>query len=119
MTPADESLEGTVNELFRRMLFLPEQASTVARDVDFLHYIIITTTMVAATLIFGTAAYFLIRYRRRSETEVTRNVQGTLGWEVLFVGLPLTTFLMATYFRAVPREWPTTAVQLVSFTPGS
>jgi len=94
MTPADESLGGTVNELFRRMLFLPEQASTVARDVDFLHYLIITTTMVMATLIFGTAAYFLIRFRRRSETEVTRKVEGTLGWEVLFVGLPLTTFLV-------------------------
>ncbi|WP_375773928.1 cytochrome c oxidase subunit II [Archangium gephyra] len=83
-----------MNELFRRMLFLPEQASTVAKDVDFLHYVIITTAMVVATLIFGVTAYFLIRYRRRSETEVTRNVQTTLGWEVLFVGLPLTTFLV-------------------------
>lgn len=57
-------------------------------------YVIITTTMVAATLIFSVTAYFLIRYRRRSETAVTPKVQGTLGWEVLFVGLPLTTFLV-------------------------
>ncbi|HYO59295.1 cytochrome c oxidase subunit II [Archangium sp.] len=83
-----------MNELFRRILFLPEQASTISTDVDFLHYVIITTTMGVATLIFGTAAYFLIRFRRRSETDVTPKVVGTLGWEVLFVGLPLTTFLV-------------------------
>ncbi|WNG52032.1 cytochrome c oxidase subunit II [Archangium minus] len=83
-----------MNELFRKLLFLPEQASTIAKDVDHLHYIIITTTMVAATLIFGTAAYFIIRFRRRSETEITPKVTGTFGWEALFVGLPLTTFLV-------------------------
>ncbi|WNG63225.1 cytochrome c oxidase subunit II [Archangium gephyra] len=83
-----------MNELFRRVLFLPEQASTVAKDVDHLHYVIITTAMVAATAIFATAAYFLIRFRRRSETEVTRKVEGTLFWEVLFVGVPLSTFLV-------------------------
>lgn len=101
MTPGDEAFAGTtqaepgaVNEFFRKILFLPEQASTVAKDVDSLHYVIITTTMVVATLIFSVAAYFLIRYRRRSETDVTPKVQGTLGWEVLFVGLPLTVFLV-------------------------
>ena len=31
-----------MNELFRRMLFLPEQASTFSAEVDRLHYIIIT-----------------------------------------------------------------------------
>ncbi|WP_239015301.1 cytochrome c oxidase subunit II [Archangium violaceum] len=83
-----------MNEFFRRILFLPEQASTVSKDVDHLHYVIISTTMVAATIIFALAAYFLIRYRRRSETDVTPKVQGTLGWELLFIGLPLTTFLV-------------------------
>ncbi|WPB77301.1 cytochrome c oxidase subunit II [Archangium violaceum] len=94
MTPGEDSFAGTVDELFRRVLFLPERASTVAKDVDHLHYVIITTAMVAATAIFATAAYFLIRFRRRSETEVTRKVEGTLVWEVLFVGVPLSTFLV-------------------------
>jgi cytochrome c oxidase subunit II len=85
---------GVLEEFFRTILFLPEQASTVAKDVDHLHYVIITVSMVAATLIFGTAAYFIIRYRRRSETDATPKVVGTLGWEVLFVGVPLTTFLV-------------------------
>ncbi|MFY0562267.1 cytochrome c oxidase subunit II [Archangium lansingense] len=82
-----------MNEVFRRILFLPEQASTIAKDVDSLHYVIITTAMVVATLVLGLSAYFIIRFRRRSETDVTPKIQTTLGWEVLFVGVPLTTFL--------------------------
>jgi cytochrome c oxidase subunit II len=101
MTPGDEAVGGTVdagdggalNEFFREVLFLPEQASTFARDVDHLHYVIIITSMFMATLIFGVAAVFLVRYRRRSESQTTRKVQTSLAWEVLFVGAPLTVFL--------------------------
>ncbi|ATB29790.1 cytochrome c oxidase subunit II [Melittangium boletus] len=83
----------TLNELFRRVLFLPEQASTFARDVDFLHYVIISTAMFMATLIFGLTGFFLIRYRRRSDSQTTRKVQTSLAWEVVFVGAPLSVFL--------------------------
>jgi cytochrome c oxidase subunit II len=85
---------GALNELFRKLLFLPEQASTVSKDVDFLHYIIFSTAMGVATVIFGLTAYFLIRYRRRSDTDVTPKVAGRVGWEVLFVSVPLTVFLV-------------------------
>jgi cytochrome c oxidase subunit 2 len=54
-----------VNQLLRRMLFLPPQASSVARDIDSLHYFVIITTMVGATLVTGIGAYFVIRYRAR------------------------------------------------------
>ncbi len=37
-----------MNELLRRLLFLPEQASDYARRVDHLHYFVIITTMIAA-----------------------------------------------------------------------
>ncbi|HSP79883.1 MAG TPA: cytochrome c oxidase subunit II [Myxococcaceae bacterium] len=75
------------------LLMLPEQASTLAPEVDRLHYIIITTTMVAATLIFTAALVFLIRYRRRSESYRPPRVTTTIGWEVLFIGLPLSVFV--------------------------
>ena len=60
-----------MNDLLRRMLFLPEQASRYAREVDQLHYFVIITTMIAATGVFGTALYFFVRYRRRSDSDVT------------------------------------------------
>jgi endonuclease/exonuclease/phosphatase (EEP) superfamily protein YafD len=38
------------------------------------------------------------------------------GWRVM-AGLAAAPVVVVSMFRAVPREWPTTAVQLVSFTP--
>ena len=44
-----------MNELLRRMLFLPPQGSDYARQVDSLHYFVIITTMLAAAGVFATA----------------------------------------------------------------
>lgn len=52
-----------MNELLRKILFLPEQVSTVARDIDHLHFFVIIVTMIGA---FGVAVftlYFIIKYR--------------------------------------------------------
>jgi cytochrome c oxidase subunit 2 len=59
----------TVNELLRRVLFLPPQASTMARDIDTLHYFIIITTMVGASAITLAGLLLLWRYRARGEEE--------------------------------------------------
>jgi cytochrome c oxidase subunit 2 len=83
-----------MNELFRRLLFLPEQASGYAHDVDGLHYFIITVTMIGAAGVFLAAIYFFVRYRRRSDADVTPRVTPRLIHEVLFIGVPLTLFLL-------------------------
>jgi cytochrome c oxidase subunit 2 len=83
-----------MNDLLRRLLFLPEQASQHARDVDKLHIFIITTTMIAAAGVFLTAIVFFVRYRRRSDTDVTPRVTPRLVHEVLFIGVPLAFFLL-------------------------
>jgi cytochrome c oxidase subunit II len=83
-----------MNDLLRRFLFLPEQASDYARSVDHLHYFVIITTMVAAVGVFGTVLLFFVRYRRRSETEATPHVEPTALHEILFVSVPLAFFLL-------------------------
>ncbi|HET6414459.1 MAG TPA: cytochrome c oxidase subunit II [Anaeromyxobacter sp.] len=83
-----------MNELMRRMLFLPEQASEYARSVDQLHFFVITTTMIAAAAVFGVAIYFFVRYRRRSDTEPTPRISPRPIHEVVFIGLPLSFFLL-------------------------
>ena len=83
-----------MNDLLRRLLFLPEQASAHARSVDQLHFFVIVTTMIAATGVFGTALYFFVRYRRRSEADVTPVVKPTAIHEALFIGVPLAFFLL-------------------------
>ncbi len=83
-----------MNELMRRLLFLPEQASEHARQVDALHYFVILTTMIAAAGVFATALYFFVRYRRRADTDPTPVVQPRAIHEVIFVGVPLGFFLL-------------------------
>jgi cytochrome c oxidase subunit II len=83
-----------MNELMRRLLFLPEQASEHARAVDHLHYFVITTTMIAAAGVFGTALWFFVRYRRRAGDGATPRVEPRAIHEVLFVGVPLAFFLL-------------------------
>jgi cytochrome c oxidase subunit II len=52
-----------MNELMRRLLFLPEQASTIARDVDTLHYFVIIVTMLGSLAVGIIAIYFVFKYR--------------------------------------------------------
>jgi cytochrome c oxidase subunit II len=52
-----------MNEIYRQFLFLPEQGSTFARDIDVLHYFVITGTMLGALGVAVVAAIFLFRFR--------------------------------------------------------
>jgi cytochrome c oxidase subunit 2 len=83
-----------MNEIMRRLLFLPEQASVHAKDVDSLHYFVIITTIIGATGVFLTALYFFVRYRRRTDTDATPFVEPKAIHEVLFIGGPLALFVL-------------------------
>jgi cytochrome c oxidase subunit 2 len=65
-----------LNELFRRMLFLPPQASTMAAEVDALHYFVISATMLGAFLITVVGAVFVIRYRHSPDAPLAREQRG-------------------------------------------
>jgi len=54
-----------VNELLRRVLFLPPQASTVAPEIDHLHFFVILVTMFGAAAITVISLFFVVRYRAR------------------------------------------------------
>jgi len=83
-----------MNELMRRMLFLPEQASTFALDVDRLHYFVITVTMVASLAVACVAIGFFWKYRRRRENQATPFIEPTPMFEVLAISVPLAFFLV-------------------------
>jgi cytochrome c oxidase subunit 2 len=83
-----------MNELLRRLLFLPEQASDYARRVDHLHYFVIITTMIAATGVFATALVFYIKYKRKADNEPTPRIEPRAIHEVFFIGVPLSFFLV-------------------------
>ena len=86
-----------MNEFLRRVLFLPEQASSMARQVDQLHYFVIITTLVMSTAVGLTALFFFVRFRRRSATQTTRHLQPPAWVEALFIAVPLGFFLAWVY----------------------
>jgi cytochrome c oxidase subunit II len=83
-----------MNELMRRLLFLPEQGTQYAQQVDHLHFLVITVTMLSAAGVALVALILFIRYRRRSETQTTPHVEPKAIHEVFFIAVPLGFFLL-------------------------
>ncbi|HET8936060.1 MAG TPA: cytochrome c oxidase subunit II [Polyangiales bacterium] len=52
-----------INQILRRLLLLPDQASSVAEQIDWLHYAVISITLLGATAIAVVGIVFCIRYR--------------------------------------------------------
>ena len=83
-----------MNDLLRRMLCLPEEGSTVAAGIDWLHFSIILVTMFGAGVVGLAALWFAFRYRRRPGDAPTPRMvaSGRMEWTIitalvaLFVG---------------------------------
>ena len=84
-----------MNELLRRILHLPPQSSSIAREIDTLHYSVILVTMAGVTLAAVVAAVFLLRYRRSSHVvPLTPRIGAPLWLEVLVFGGLLALFCL-------------------------
>ncbi|HVY25709.1 MAG TPA: cytochrome c oxidase subunit II [Polyangiaceae bacterium] len=118
-----------MNELLRRLLFLPPQGTSLAREVDYLHYSVVLSTMAGSAVVAATAMWFAVRYRRRSpttagESEVAEaaprlsygfELAAILGLLALFVGWWVVGFrqfvkletppLDALTIQVVAKQW--------------
>ncbi len=76
--------------------FFPEQASTIARDVDALYAYMILVSAFFSLLIAFLIIFFAIKYRRRSNSEIPRAPHGGLlleiTWSVIPLGLSMVMF---------------------------
>lgn len=72
----------SLNELYRRILMLPEQGSSIARSIDYLHYLEITVMNAVAFVIAFTALYFVVRYRRRPGSATPPRIKPRLSFEL-------------------------------------
>ncbi len=66
----------------RYILYLPDPASDQAVSIDTLHFFVIGTTMLGATLVFATALWFVFKYRRREGSNATRHIQSSTALEM-------------------------------------
>ena len=85
----------TMNELFRNLLVLPEQASTVAFGIDALHYVVIAVSLLGATGVAAAVVILLIRFRRRPGYAPPRHGRRVPVWaEVAAIAGLLAMFLV-------------------------
>lgn len=68
---------------------IPEQASSIARQVDLLFLFLLAVSAFFIGLIFLTVIVFAIKYRRRSDTDRPRPIPGSLPLEILWTVVPL------------------------------
>src|SRR5499433_1906063 len=68
--------------------FFPEQASNFAFEVDLFYLFLFALTGFFTVLIGAAALYFLIKYRRRSHTEVPEQIEGHLKLEITWTVIP-------------------------------
>ncbi|MBF5046509.1 cytochrome c oxidase subunit II [Aggregicoccus sp. 17bor-14] len=83
-----------MNELIRRLLFLPEQGSTLALRSDHLHFFILVVSFTGAFLVGAVGLVFLVRYRKREELAITPHLEAPPWLEGIFIGVPLAFFLL-------------------------
>jgi cytochrome c oxidase subunit 2 len=84
-----------LNDLARRLLNLPIQASSYAASVDHLHFFVIGATMVGSLTVFAVALYFIVRYRRRpGNMGPTPRIQANVLLEGGFISGTLGLFIL-------------------------
>lgn len=90
-----------ITNLYRKILMLPEQGSTIAPTIDYLHFLEITVMGCVAILLATTAFYFVIRYRRRPGSEPTPRISPPHSVEFgIYLGLiSLFMFFWVVGFR--------------------
>ncbi len=78
----------------------PDQASTMAPRVDHLYFYLLAVSVFFSVLIALTIVYFAIRYRRRSESELPRGIEGSLKLEIAWSAIPLLIALSFFFWGA-------------------
>jgi len=74
----------------------PPAASSIAEGVDQLHFFLTSITLFFTAIIFATILYFMVKYRRRPESEHPEETGESMPLEVLWTLIP--TLLVAVVF---------------------
>lgn len=86
--------------MLERFSLFPEQASTVAGQVDALYFFLIAVSVFFATLIAGLVISFAFKYRRRSANDVTPPIHGSLKLELLWTLIPFALTMVIFFWGA-------------------
>ena len=80
----------------------PDQASSFAIHVDLLYFGILALCVFFALLVVIMVVVFAIKYQRKSDDEVPRQIAGHLGLEIFWTAIPL-VLALGPYFLGLFR----------------
>ena len=80
--------------MFKNFPWFPEQASSLAGDVDALYFFLVAVSGFFAVLISVATIIFAVRYRRRHATEVGAHIHGSTAREIAWSVVPLVIVLV-------------------------
>jgi cytochrome c oxidase subunit II len=86
--------------MFQDFPLFPEQASTVARQVDAVFIFVLTITGFFTILIATLVVVFAVRYRRRSEDEYPRPILGSVPLETFWTVVPFLISMFMFFWGA-------------------
>jgi len=100
----------------RRILFTPEQASTVAAEWDALYAYIVAITLFFTTLVVVLIFFFAVKYRRRDDAEIPRPNAGSMKLETMWTVVPfviaMTIFAWGAYVYFRLYRQPANAIEV-------
>jgi cytochrome c oxidase subunit 2 len=80
--------------MFAEVPLFPDQASTIAEQVDHLFFFMLAVTGSVGILVAVLVIVFAVKYRRRAEGQATPRIAGNLGLEWFWTLVPLAIFLV-------------------------
>jgi cytochrome c oxidase subunit 2 len=94
----------------------PQQASTVAKEVDALFYFLMGVSAFFAVLIAILLIFFSVRYRRRSATDRPHAIEGALHlellWTIIPFGITMIMFVWSASIYIKLQRPPDNAIQV-------
>jgi len=78
----------------------PEQASSFAANVDALYFFLIGVSMFFTILIGALIIVFVLRFRRRSDSERPEEIHGHTGLEIFWTAVPLVLVMIMFFWGA-------------------
>ncbi len=96
--------------------YLPVKASKLAGEVDSIYNFILICSIVSFILLMGGMAYFIVKYRRRTENDKTAYISHNHTLEFLWSFIPFVLFMVMFFwgwkvFHKM-RQFPEDAVQI-------
>ena len=100
----------------RGLSWLPQQASTVAGQVDALFLFLVTVTVLFSGLIFVLVIFFALKFRRRAEDERPKAIHGSLFlelfWTIVPLGIVTVIFVWGAYLYFTMTQPPAAAMEI-------